>query len=132
MKRAAAVLTLLGLATPAWAQIPALCSDQPNQMLMNICATKLLEKADRELNANYEKLLGKLDPNVKTMTRDAQRAWLMFRDKECVSRTGGGPNQQGTIWPMMYTECQVQLTRERNKDLAAQVKCPGGDLSCPE
>ncbi len=116
---------------PAYAQIPALCSNSPTQLEMNDCAAKALTEADADLNNLYQQLLVKLDPKTKDMAREAQRAWLTFRDKECVSRTGGGPDQGGTIWPALYTECKVALTRARNKDLAEQVKCPGGDLSCP-
>ena len=119
------------LAGPACAQIPALCGKAATQMDMDQCAGKAMAEADSELNTLYGQLMAKLDAKNKDVTRDAQRAWLTFRDKECVSRTGGGPDQGGTIWPALYLECKVALTRARNKDLAEQVKCPGGDLSCP-
>ena len=130
--RAWFVLTLWAVSTaPACAQIPALCTNASTQMAMNECAAKAMAEANAELNTVYGQLMAKLDPKTKDMAREAQRAWLAFRDKECVSRTGGGPDQGGTIWPALTTECKVALTRARNKDLAEQVKCPGGDLSCP-
>ena len=131
MRACTVVMVWAVFAGPACAQVPALCSNASTQTAMNQCAGKAMAKADAELNALYGQLMAKVDPKTKDMAREAQRAWLTFRDKECVSRTGGGPDQGGTIWPALYLECKVALTQARSKDLAEQVKCPGGDLSCP-
>ena len=129
--RICTILTVWALSIgPACAQIPALCSEQRTQLEMNDCAEKLLAEADAKLNTLYAQLMAKVDSTAKDSTREAQRAWLVFRDKECVSRTGGGPDQRGTIWPALYMECQIGLTRVRIDDLGAQIKCRGGDLSC--
>lgn len=108
-----------------------MCSDAPNQAAANVCASDKFKQADAALNRAYQQLMARLAPGKQPYARDAQRAWLMFRDKECTSRTGGGPNQQGTIWPMLYMECQTALTLQRTQDLQQQVRCPGGDLACP-
>ncbi|WP_210497053.1 lysozyme inhibitor LprI family protein [Microvirga antarctica] len=116
---------------PAVAQVPATCGDAATQAAANQCASEKFSTADKQLNAVYAELAGKLASDNKGYLREAQRAWISFRDKECTLRTGGGPAQQGSIWPMLYTECRTALTRARIEDLKAQVKCPGGDLSCP-
>jgi uncharacterized protein YecT (DUF1311 family) len=101
-----------------------------NQMQMTTCASNDFKKADTALNRVYTQLATALDTQGRDDLRQAQRAWVVFRDKECVSRTGGGPNQQGSIWPMVYAQCLATLTRERTRDLTAQTRCHGGDLSC--
>lgn len=108
------------------------CDNAASQMEMDVCASDAFKAADRTLNATYRKLMAELDADGQGYLRDAQRAWVSFRDKECVSRTGGGPDREGSIWPMIYTDCQTELTNERIKALEAQVACPGGDLSCSQ
>lgn len=47
----------------------------------------------------------------------AQRAWLLWRDRECVARVtlDAGQNNAG----MNETQCRIELNRQRQKDLAA-------------
>ena len=40
------------------------------------------------------------------------------------------PGNNGSIAPMLLGQCKIALTRQRIQDLAAQIRCPGGDLSC--
>ncbi|WP_239025334.1 lysozyme inhibitor LprI family protein [Rhodoligotrophos defluvii] len=119
-------------AMPAAAQSTTDCGNAKTQADMNQCAAQAFEKADAELNRVFQQLLGKLEQDGKGYARDAQRAWIAFRDKECVFRAGGPADQGGSIWPMIYAECRAELTEDRVKQLQTQVKCPGGDLSCPE
>lgn len=127
------LVMLLALVLPrfAAAQIPTLCAHSATQAAATECASGKYKAADAELNRVWGKLMVRLDASGRRYATDAQRAWLLFRDKECVSRTGGGPDQQGSIWPMLYLECETLLTQERTRQLAEQVKCPGGDLACP-
>ncbi|WP_298956434.1 lysozyme inhibitor LprI family protein [uncultured Methylobacterium sp.] len=131
-----ALLSLVLLApVAAAAQVPALCSDAPNQMEAGACVSAKLDKANADLNRVYAALKGRLDANGQRNLLAAQRAWLTFRDRECDLRTGadpGDPTAGGTIGPMLVGECLTGLTVDRTRDLQAQLKCPGGDLSCPQ
>ena len=40
-------------------------------------------EADVELNATYNQLRAKLDQNGKGLLKQAQVAWLSYRDKDC-------------------------------------------------
>ncbi len=131
MLRSMVALSLLAMSQSAWAQVPALCTDAKTQSDANACAGAKLSPANDDLNKAYEKALAALSGPGQIYLRDAERAWVAFRDKECVSRTGGGPNQQGTIWPMFYDECLFGLTQERIKALSYQAKCPPGRLDLP-
>ena len=72
------------------------CDDPQNQMEMNMCAGLDFERADAELNAAWRVALAgaraadaELDrrydrrPTTEAKLREAQRAWLVFRDAHC-------------------------------------------------
>ena len=129
--RAATILGLFALTSSAIAeQIPALCSKEPNQAAMTRCADDFLKKANAEMAKTLKELFAATDKDSHTFVIEAQDAWEVWRDKECLSRIGGSPNRGGTIWPMMNLECRVGLARARIKDLKEQVKCPGGRMDC--
>ena len=126
---------LLGaiLLAPSAPVLAASCADAPNQMEANSCVSEQFDKADAELNRLYSALRAKLDASGQTNLVTAQRAWIAFRDFECNLRTGyntSDPSANGTIAPMLVGECRTSLTRQRSKELQAQIRCPGGDLSC--
>ena len=127
--RHAPLIALVLLAAPA--AHAAGCDENGNQMQLNQCAAEELARANAALNSTYQALMKKIEAPNQAQLRDAQRAWIAFRDKECTFETGGGANQGGSIWPMMVDKCLTTMTQERTKALQAQVKCPGWDLSCP-
>lgn len=101
---------------------------------MNICVSDKLSKADATLNQIYGQLQHKLDALGRHNLVAAEKAWIAFRDRECDLRTGYDTKHlenNGTIAPMLVGECRLTLTQQRTADLRAQVKCPGGELSCP-
>ena len=127
----AAALSLFAFAGPAASeQIPALCSKERNQAEMTRCADSLLRKANADMAKSLKELLDETDKDNRKYVTEAQEAWQAWADKECIARIGGSPNRGGTIWPMMYLECQVGLTRARVKDLKEQAACPGGRMDC--
>lgn len=129
------ILLLGALLLPATAMAEATksCADAPNQMEANACVADQFTQADAELNRLYGVLRAKLDATGRRNLVAAERAWVTFRDLECNLRTGfdtQNPDQNGSIAPMLTSMCQTELTRQRSTDLRAQIKCPGGDLSC--
>lgn len=109
------------------------CSTSANQMDANICTGQQFDRADAELNRRYAALRSRLDENGRRNLVAAERAWIAFRDLECNLRTGfntATPDDNGSIAPMLLGQCKIALTRQRIQDLTAQIKCPGGDLSC--
>lgn len=107
------------------------CAANATQTELTECAGKEASQADAALNAVYHALLGKIDAASQARLRTAQRAWISFRDAECTFQTGGGVNQDGTIWPMLVNQCLARLTRARAAALQAQLKCQSWDLACP-
>jgi uncharacterized protein YecT (DUF1311 family) len=95
---------------------------------MDICAGQDFAQADAGLNSNYQALMAKITPSGQASLRIAQRAWMDYRDKECAFETAGSAD--GSVHPMVETECRTALTRQQTARLKAQLDCQEGDLSC--
>ncbi len=91
------------------------CPDAMTQHAMNRCAAEEFRKADAELNKVYRQLTGEAGAAEKAKLRAAQLAWIRFRDAHCDYEAFG--NQGGSIYPMVYSFCLAEVTRERAKQL---------------
>ena len=104
------------------------CDNPQAQMEMNACAAIDFERADAELNAEYrraiawardddreERVAGDDRPGDEATLREAQRAWVAFRDAHC--RLEGYGERGGSMEPMVYETCRARLTRERTAQL---------------
>jgi len=101
------------------------CSDPMTQTEMTQCAEQDWRAADAELNAAYKTAMatmrkndGYLPDNLKggaDALRDAQRAWIPYRDKACEAY--GFQARGGTMEPMLVYGCHARLTRQRTAEL---------------
>ena len=133
MKRILVATAALVWPAMAFAEVPALCADAPNQMEATACATRKLATATAALAQANDALAAKLDPLGRRNLNRAQSAWQAYRDLECNLETGYDAENienNGTLMPMLVGECAVNLTDKRIRELKSQMKCPGGDLSC--
>lgn len=122
---AAALLTL----AQAQAESPD-CEAPQYQLEMNACAGIDFERADAELNAVWRQVVeaarandralraggGSLDRlGYEATLREAQRAWLAFRDAHCTYH--GYEARDGSMEPMLFNGCRAGVTRERTEQL---------------
>jgi uncharacterized protein YecT (DUF1311 family) len=113
------------------------CKDPHSNAEMKICADKDWKKADAELNVAYGKAIAEAREtyrSIKTMPgqqnmqdseamlRDAQRAWVSFRDANCKYQYQiyYGGSHAG----LAYLLCMADMTKARLKELR---QLPGGD-----
>ncbi len=91
-----------------------------NQLAMNVCASYRFELADKALNEQYKQNLAALkEQAAQTRLREAQRAWIIFRDKDCLADTG--PREEsGSIWPLLHFSCLAKHATRRTEDLKVQ------------
>jgi uncharacterized protein YecT (DUF1311 family) len=106
------------------------CQKEMTQTDLNLCYDKARQAADAELGRRYGQLLARLagSPKAKDLLREAERAWIRYRDADCAfvaSGTAGGSAQ-----PMVLAGCVADMTRQRIDRLGSQLKCEEGDLSC--
>ena len=105
------------------------CASKNTQFEMNGCAELARKKVDAALSKTYQALQKKLtDPDAKALLKDAERAWVVYRDKQCEFESSGVKG--GSVEPMVRAMCLQGLTEKRTKELARQVTCQEGDVSC--
>ncbi|MDR9752852.1 lysozyme inhibitor LprI family protein [Pseudomonas sp. SZMC_28357] len=107
------------------------CDNATDQATMNQCAAQQNKAADKELNALYQQITGRLksNPEAKKLLVSAQRAWVGFRDSECKFSASGVAG--GSAYPLVYSQCTTDLTKQRVEAFKTYLNCQEGDLSCP-
>ncbi|MFN5997917.1 MAG: lysozyme inhibitor LprI family protein [Paracoccaceae bacterium] len=131
MVRAFAILVCLTL--PAAAQ-DVDCANAMAQVDLNTCAYQDWEAADARLNAAYKRAIALLedwDANLPAderggakALREAQRAWITFRDKACEAE--GYAFKGGSAEPLLVYGCMRLLTEERAAHLTSMVEAYSG------
>lgn len=112
------------LAAPAAAQ-QANCANPMSQVEINFCAEIDFQAADDALNRAYRsarEVMRQIDADLaapqrgaEVALRDAQRAWITFRDQAC--RADAWSWTGGSGYSMAYYGCQSRLTAQRTADL---------------
>ena len=127
MKRALLTAAVIGFMLPAGAHADE-CADAEDQATMNECAAKDLQAADAELNSLYHQIRQRIvdDVDTRNLLRDAERAWVAFRDAECTFATSSTAG--GSIWPMEYDACLTGLTQQRIEQFQGYLSAQEGDL----
>ena len=96
------------------------CANAQTQAEMNDCAGKEYKAADAVLNQVYRQLVAMLDDEEKSQLKEAQTAWLKYRDLNCdfVADQYKG----GTIRPTIHGLCLADVTKNRTTELRNQIK----------
>jgi uncharacterized protein YecT (DUF1311 family) len=72
-----------------------------------------VDKANKELDSVYAKLMAKVDAETKTSLRDAQRAWIKWRDAEAMFMARHGGAVGGSALRVDVAEAQLKLINDR-------------------
>jgi len=89
------------------------------QVEMNGCASQAFQKKDHELNVMYGQLVKQWDADSVRQLQAAQRAWLQFRDLECIFEA---PDAAGSLGPYETANCLTELTKERIADFRRMLR----------
>ena len=71
------------------------------------------ESWDKLLNREYKELMTILSPEEKVRLRDAQRAWISFRDAETEFWWSESISDGGTLQPIIVFGYGIDLLKER-------------------
>jgi uncharacterized protein YecT (DUF1311 family) len=82
------------------------------------CLASARKSWDKEMNTQYQTLMGRLDTKGKAALKTAQLQWLKFRDSEYAALNGIYSKTQGTMYLPMEADDAMQITRTRAKQLA--------------
>lgn len=125
---ASVFLVGLGGATGAFSQEDKVnCANPQTQMEMTQCAGEDYDKADKDLNVQYQKLrklVAERDKSADESTKGAvdalvaaQRAWVAFRDANCDFE--GFQARGGSMEPQLVASCLADMSRKRTDELRA-------------
>lgn len=126
MVRACLAVAVFGLALGS-ASLAAECKGT-RQADLDACAEADLKRADAAMNAAYSKLMKRIGPRAQAGLKEAQRAWLPYRDRTCDLEALG--TEGGSAQPMVRAGCLAQVTGERTRRLTGYLSCQEGDLAC--
>ena len=91
------------------------------QLQLNQESFLAYKKADAEMTATYKLVMNKIsDANQKQLLLQAQRAWIKFKEAHCNSVAS--LYEGGSMKPMVYNYCLVDVTNQRNKELKEFLK----------
>jgi uncharacterized protein YecT (DUF1311 family) len=85
---------------------------------MSDCLQRAESSWDKELNNYYRLLLTKLDTIGRKNLRESQRQWLIYKDKEIIFLSEVYSKKEGTMWDLLITDKQMQITRQRAIELS--------------
>ena len=91
------------------------CQNAMTQRDMNQCAYLDFQKEDKVLNQLYQRHRATLSNERKTQLKEAQQAWLRFRDLSCDYEADFYVG--GSIAPMVKSACLIAQTKNRIVDL---------------
>ena len=103
-------------------QLQGHCGDANTQDVMNACFYLEFLKSDEDMNATYAGLMKKLEPDMRPRVRDAQLAWLRYRDLHCSAV--GELWEGGCIQPTQVYACKAGLTSARTKEIKTDYETP--------
>ncbi len=96
-------------------------------------ASRLAAANDR-LNAEYKIIMAQqTNARDKTALRDLERAWIAYKDKECLFEDGGGDGtvqRPGMALWSNYADCELRVTEARTQELKA-MECAGVSVCAP-
>lgn len=104
------------------------CDDPPTQQAMNTCSAREFAAADAALNEQWQattaamrardaEVDGETDkqPGHFETLLNGQRAWLAYRDAECLSQSFFA--RGGSLQPTLAAQCKTYLTELRTEQL---------------
>jgi uncharacterized protein YecT (DUF1311 family) len=109
-----------------------LCADAKTQSGASYCAAQELGQADKDLNSTYETLLESF-PKKQEQLKEAERAWIAFRDRFCAAFAGsyeGGSVEREVVGKCKVVETRHQILRlnelrkEWSSTSSSQLKAP--------
>lgn len=124
IKKLTLVLAVLPVGTALSGQTVD-CTAPETQHDMNYCADQFYRMADEDLNLAYKlarSAARQIDeyrpadqPSAERMLKEAQRAWIAFRDQACAAESMLAAG--GSMQPTLQYSCLERLTRNRTEDL---------------
>lgn len=118
------------------------CDHAQTQLEMNQCALRDFAASDAELNRQWAETVAVMKARDAEVDRtydsqpghyetllEGQRAWLKFRDAQCLAESFAA--RGGSMQPMMDSYCKVHVTELRIQQLRDLAAGPEGSAGGP-
>lgn len=102
---------------PVDAWLTACMEKDPSTQGTNRCLGQAYEKWDAELNRAYRELSARLAEGLRPSLREAQRAWVDFRDRDLAWLAAFYGGLDGSMYRSMLAADRVELVRKRVLEL---------------
>ena len=109
------------------------CDEDSPQQMLNICTANAAQAADQEMNAAWKRVAAEMkrrdtqidrktdrEPGFFDTLLAGQRAWLTYRDKQCL--LASFELRGGSGAPQIHSGCFHELTRARIAQLNALIE----------
>lgn len=95
------------------------------------CYASNLAAANQALDRIYTSLLNQKVFYVGSADalRDVQRAWSVYKDKECRYEYGDGTSGNEDYW-LAHADCEIRMIEQRIVELKGRPSCTGGGSVC--
>ncbi len=105
------------------------CKNYTKQSDINACASHSLITANDELGKVYNNYLTGLSSQEQLKFKDAQRAWIQFKDKDCAFEAS--PVKNGSMYPYVLSSCLIDRADKRSIEIGNMANCKNGtEPSC--
>lgn len=96
------------------------CAEATTTVEMQKCLNTHYKKVDGELNKLYQQVRSKLSKTRQTKLKEAQRSWILFRDKS--AEFEASEVEGGTMYQLVYLSAVASLTEKRVDQLRTILK----------
>ena len=95
------------------------------------CYAANLAAANKALDTIYNELMTQSPFYVGNADalRDVERAWIVYKDKECKYEYGDGTSGNEDYW-LAHADCEIRVTEQRIVELKGRPSCTGGGSLC--
>jgi uncharacterized protein YecT (DUF1311 family) len=96
------------------------------------CYADNLAAANAALDRLYRQLMSQRVFYIgsRDRLRDVERAWIVYKDKECDYEYGKPAATQSEDSWLAHVDCEIRVTEHRIRELQGRPSCSGGDSIC--
>ena len=96
------------------------------------CYADNLTAANAALDRLYRQLMSRKVFYIGSRDglRDVERAWIVYKDKECDYEYGKLLATQSEDSWLAHADCEIRVTEQRIRELQGRPSCSGGDSIC--
>lgn len=101
----------------------ATCNDQANTISVKKCLDKQYSSSQKKMEKLIRLFKHKLNISEKLNLINAQKSWMIFRDKDC--KFSGYHARGGTLEGVLILQCYIDLTDQRINNLQSYMQSLG-------